>query len=128
MKLKKISIVAIAALLVGIISVSAYTVENFSFTSVGNSDTTDEYLSAGTEELKAYNFASNIDATLGLSLSAKKWWGYSFISRCNPSTYGKTSVNCTWNESAGNYRGTLVFNSSNDGKSISGNFFLRTQY
>ena len=126
--MKKISAFSIAILtvLLGIVVVKAYSLEYFDFSRVGQYEETDETLVAGTKILTANYDDSNIDATLGLSLSYKSLFGYKFISRCNESTYGVNSVSCEWpNQGKDDYRGTLVLNTSNDNKPIAGSFYLK---
>lgn len=126
--IKKLSVTSlgILAICLCVSVVYAYTLNGFNFDRVGQYEETTESLKKGTDELHAYDFASDIDATLGLSLSKKGLFGYSFISRCNPSILGKTKVSCFWDDQAkGTYKGTVVFNTSNDGKPLSGKFFLK---
>ncbi len=126
--MKKISAFSIAILTVflGIVVVQAFDKEYFEFSRVGQYDETEEKLVAGTKRLTADYDDSNIDATLGLSLSYKVLFGYRFISRCNLSTYGNNGVYCNWpNQGEDTYKGTLTFNSSNDNKPIAGTFYLK---
>ncbi|MDE5631126.1 MAG: hypothetical protein K2I70_05955, partial [Bacilli bacterium] len=83
-------------------------------------------LKKGNDKLTVEGFSKN-DATLGLSLSKKGVFGYSFISRCNISIANKTSVSCTWkNQKAGTYKGTVVLDSigSNYSGSVDGYMYL----
>ncbi len=106
----------LASLFVCIISVSAAGQHvGFSFSSVGQKQETTEILKAGTDVLTANLFETG-NATMGLSLSKSEWWGWSFISRCNPSIDGKESVSCTWkNQKSGTFKGTAVLNSKDSG-------------
>lgn len=105
----------------------AYIVENFSFNRLGQREETDEHLYTGNKLMVADYNSPYINATLGLSISKKNFLGqYVLKTRCNPATYGKTQVSCESNErSDGDYRGTLVFNTSEDGKPIDGTFYIR---
>lgn len=128
MNIKRISYLTIFALLlcIGVTIVKAYTVRNFDFYKVGDYEESVESLTAGDAYLNAYNFSANVDAVLGLSLSKKNLLGYSYISRSNQSTKGKSNVSATWeNQKKGTYKGSIVLNTSNDNKTLSGNFYLK---
>ncbi len=129
MKKKSIKLLAlgVASIFVCVVSVSAITqYVAFSFSSVGQKQETTQSLKAGTDVLKADLFETG-NATMGLSLSKSGLLGWSFISRCNPSVEGKTSVSCTWkDQKKGTFKGTAVLNTkdSSFNGSVSGQLSL----
>lgn len=112
-KIKMITFGLIASFaFIAIASATTYSSAVFSFNKKGDYIDKINSLAKGNDRLTAVVYSQN-DATLGLSLSKKGLFGYSFISRCNPSIENKTSVSCTWgNQAKGTYKGTTVLNST----------------
>ena len=121
--------VCLSALVLFVSTVVAWSSEYraFAFTYLGN------YRDVYYDNAPKGNVTVNVglhdsyNATLGLSLSKKKIFGYSFISRCDKSIYGKFSINCTWNnQGKGSYKGTAVLNTKADGvTTVEGYVFLK---
>lgn len=131
--MKKLKIMTLGLVItftfIAIASAASYSSIAFSFNKTGNYVDKVNSLKKGNDRLTA-DVYSKKDATLGLSLSKKGFFGYNFISRCNPSIVDKTSVSCTWkDQSAGTYKGTVVLNStgSNYSGSVDGYMYLSDQ-
>ena len=127
--IKILSLIGIS-MFICIISVSAIgRLVPFSFSSVGQSQDTIQELDDGTAVLRADLFRTG-KATMGLSLSKSGFFGWNFISRCNKSIEGKTSVDCTWEDQKnGTYKGTIVLNTKDASfnNSVTGEFILYTK-
>lgn len=111
---------------IAIASATTYSSASLDFTKKGDNQEKVNYLKEGNDRLTAAVYSKN-DATLGLSLSKKGLFGYSFISRCNLSIANKTSVSCPWNnQKAGTYKGTVVLDSigSNYSGRVEGYMYL----
>lgn len=104
----------------------AYSIKNFRFTQLGQRAEAVEDLPKGLYYTYANLQNNDVDATVGMSLAKKNWYGgFDHLDRCNNSTYGRYSTFCNYNEQPkGTYKGTIVFNTSNDGKQLNGTFYL----
>ncbi len=126
LKRRKYLGIAFASLFLFTMVVSAYSIKNFKFQTLGERGETVEDLPDGSYYLSAKFNETDVDATLGMSLSKKGLFGnFNFVDRCNVPTYGRSSQICTYdNQKKGTYKGTVVFNTSNDGKRLTGTYYL----
>lgn len=108
-KIKMITFGLIASFaFISIASATVYSSVRVELFKKGDYDEKVNALKEGNDRLTV-DVSSKNDAILGLSLSKKGLFGYSFISRCNLSIENTTSVSCTWkNQSSGTYKGTAV--------------------
>ena len=114
---------------VAIASATTYSSVAFIFSQKGEYKDKVNSLAKGNDRLTVV-VTSKKDATLGLSLSKKGLFGYSFISRCNMPINDAYKVMCTWeNQASGTYKGTTVVNTlgTDFTGSIDGEMYLSDQ-
>lgn len=127
--MKKVSFLCVGLLAIAlcISVVSAFSSSSFSFRNVGDYDIGVEGKVTSFPSVVVNHNQTNADAQLGISVQSKKFLiGWGIDQRTDVWIKGKTKTIVGFNTLDKNktYRPVLVFNKSNDGKAISGNYVL----
>lgn len=126
--MKKVSFLCVGLLTIALCVsvVSALTSSSFSFKNVGDYDIGVEGKVTSFPSVVVNHDQTNADAQLGISVQSKKFLiGWGIDKRTDVWIKGKTRTVVGFSTLEDKtYRPVLVFNKSNDGKAISGNYVL----
>ena len=125
--MKKISLICVGLLTIALgISIVYASNNSFSFKNVGDTDIGVEEKVTSFPSVVVNHHQTNADAQLGISVQSKKFLiGWGIDARSNVWIKGKTRTVVGFSSlSSKTYRPVLVFNATNDGKAISGDYDL----
>lgn len=106
--------------LVSVVAALPPNVASFTLKNMGDTqNVVNNNMKAKTRTLMA-GFTQSGNGTIGLSLDKMTAFGWSFVNRCNLAVNTNTvSKTCSYGkQSAGNYKGTIVINTTNSGEYI----------
>ena len=127
--LKKISFLFVFCLCIGLfinIASAAIFYNHFSFEAVGDYDIGVEANLTSSPSVVVNHYKTDADAQLGISVQSKKFLiGWGIDARSNVWIKGETrTVVDFFGLSSKTYRPVLVFNATNDGKAVEGEYYI----
>ena len=125
--MKKISLICVGLLTIALgISIVYASNNSFSFKNVGDTDIGVEEKVTSFPSVVVNHHQTSADAQVGISVQSKKFLvGWGIDARSNVWIKGKTRTVVGFSSlSSKTYRPVLVFNATNDGKAISGDYDL----
>ena len=125
--MKKISLICVGLLTIALgISIVYASNNSFSFKNVGDTDIGVEEKVTSFPSVVVNHHQTNADAQLGISVQSKKFLvGWGIDARSNVWIKGETrTVVDFFGLSSKTYRPVLVFNATNDGKAVEGEYYI----